>query len=145
MTHPRLALLSPVLAVAFLSGCGSSPEADLIFSLPEDVQRQAQLACHAEQGINVPEAISVLRMRSDRVSVSTLNGPDVSLAQARAINRCALARLTSGQPIDAGQTFDAPPPATPAVGDAARVAVTAGGCVPGNGPMQRGTLICPGH
>ena len=61
--------------------------------MPEAVQRQAIMACQAERGINIPEAVNVLRISQTSVAVSVVNGPGLSLTQARAINQCAQAKL----------------------------------------------------
>ena len=164
-----------MLATAVLSGCvggGASSGADQIIALPEAVQRQAHLACQAEQGVALPEALNVLRLRSGGTVVSTINGPGLSLAAARAVNQCARARLLSGQgtfgaapampygamaqPAAAGPVASYPASAQPyappleeltfePVAPMAQAHRPAGGCVAGRGVMQGGTAICVGH
>jgi len=140
-----------LVAAALLSACSGTPGADQILALPEAVQRQAHLTCQAEQGINIPEAISVLRLNDGRVIVSVINGPGLSLAQARTINQCASGKLLSGQtPFGSATepTLVRSADVTPTNQHVRQSTVaidTPAGCVRGLGKLQRGTLICPGY
>ena len=137
-----------------LGACSGTPGAEQIISQPESVQRQALMACQAEQGVNIPEALNVLRLSDGRVIVSAVNGPGLSLSQARAINQCGQARLLGTQ-IPAQQGYVEVPVAQPAQSYPSQTAASravphqpAGapfGCVESGGVLQGGSAICPGN
>ncbi|MEQ6202881.1 hypothetical protein ABMC88_07480 [Sulfitobacter sp. HNIBRBA2951] len=134
-----------MITTTVLTACGGTPGAHQILAVPESVQRQAIMACQAEQGINLPQAVQALRLDNGQVSVFAANGPGLSLGQARAINQCAQAKLLSRQsttpePIYEDQTYTK-------YGTATKEAASgvSAGCVRGQGPMQAGSLICPGY
>lgn len=150
MTVCSISPFSAILTTAvFLSACnGSTPDADHILSLPEAIQRQAHLDCQAEQGLNIPEALNVLKLNDGRVVVSVVNGPGLPLAQARTINQCARGKLLGRQT----PAYPATPAVTPRPASAPQYVkhtdFTSGapaGCVRGGGTLQSGTLICPGY
>jgi hypothetical protein len=141
------AVSAAMITTTVLTACGGTPGANQILAMPEGVQRQAIMACQAEQGINLPQAVQALRLDNGQVSVYAANGPGLSLGQARAINQCAQAKLLSGQtqsttptPIYEDQTYTK-------YGTASQKTDTGApaGCVRGQGTMQAGTLICPGY
>lgn len=150
MTKCRWTVVSGALAsAALLAACSGTPGADQILAMPESQQRQAIMACQAEQGFNIPEAVNVLRLNNGSVAVSVINGPDLSLAQARSINQCAQAKLLSGQvTVTADATYVKvadPLPVTQDVSQSDTQPTRQAGCIRGNGTMQAGTLICPGY
>ncbi len=142
-----------LMSVAFLSACTSSPGTDIILALPESVQRQAHMACQAEQGINIPEAINVLRLNDGRVLVSVVNGPGLSLSQARGINQCASAKLLNEhastlpaqEPAPTTPTPQQPAPAIQTAPETYIGLTSVPGCRPGGGILQGGTSTCPGY
>ncbi len=141
-----------VVATTFLSACSGTYGADQILAMPEDVQRQAIMSCQADQGLNIPEAVNVLRLNNGSVAVSVVNGPGLPLAQARAINQCAQAKLLSGQSYTPAPAATQPATQRPApVATFEPVYQTSvandapAGCVRGQGTMQGGSLVCPGY
>jgi hypothetical protein len=144
MTTRSLSSISVmVVAGVLLAACSETPGADKILALPEAVQRQAHLVCQAEQGVNIPEAINVLRLNDGRVVVSVVNGPGLSLSQARAINQCARTKLLS-EPASSSSTLE-PTLAIQPVREPNTAFEAVAGCVQGGGVLQGGTAICPGY
>lgn len=135
-----------LIAAGFLSACTGSPAADQILAVSETGQRQAQLACQAEQGINIPEALNIHRLNDGRVLVSTVNGPGLPLAQARTINQCARAKLLNGQTTTAHEQLPAETAyAAQTIQQPADILDGPAGCIRGGGTIQGGDLICPGY
>ena len=90
------------LGVCLIGAACGGPESYARQALPETVQRNAILECQAEAGINKPEAIQKLDLRSGASrDVFMTNTYGVTLGQARAINQCKHAkldaRIASGQ------------------------------------------------
>ncbi|WGI21314.1 hypothetical protein [Amylibacter sp. IMCC11727] len=130
-------LSAPVFISLLVTACTETPSADKIALIPEQTQIQAHAACQAEQGLVHGAAVEVLEMSNGRVIASTLNGDDVTVAQARAVNQCARAKLLGGQ--------------TGAVSTPVAVVQKAPekeglyGCKKGHGVFQGGSTICPGY
>lgn len=141
-----------LLTTTLISACSGTPGADQILSLSESTQRQAVMECQAEQGLNIPEALSVLRLNDGRVTVSMVNGSNVSLTQARAINLCARAKLINTAPAlqPVATEINAPKQqyAAPIVEHTVQASSTdyrPPNCITGGGVFQGGTSICPGY
>ena len=75
-----------------LVGC-TTPNADVILSLNENVQTEALRACHAAAGVEAPFSPQKITLDDGRVSVFVANENGLSLAEARGINRCKSDRL----------------------------------------------------
>ncbi|WP_112309125.1 hypothetical protein [Pseudogemmobacter bohemicus] len=99
-----------------VAACGG-PESYARQALPETVQRNAILECQAEAGMNKPEAIQKLDLRSGASrDVFMTNTYGVTLGQARAINQCKQAKLDAriasglgGSSLPAGEPATAIP------------------------------------
>ena len=113
------------------------------------------MSCQAEQGVNIPEAVHVLRLNDGRVVVSAANGPGLSISQARTINQCKRAKLLSEsvsissriEPTPVAQLYSEPvatfkPHTTFNIETGVSIRFA---CVRGGGVLQGGTAICPGY
>lgn len=133
------------LSLLALAACTDAPSADRIMTIPEAVQVQAHGFCQAQQGLAGGAPVEILELSNGGVIATTINGNGVTIAQARAVNQCARARMLSGN-----TTAVAPVQARPAVAAApvaAQQQTHAGvpGCVPGAGVIQGGLRMCPGY
>lgn len=139
-------LTASLFTLVAVAACTETPGADRIMAMPEQVQIQAHAACHAEQGLVNGATVEILELNNGQVIASTLNGNGVSLAQARAVNQCARAKLLGGQSNTVASVQSRP------VGEQAPIAaqqpthpVGLVGCVQGGGVIQGGVRLCPGY
>lgn len=125
-------------------GCSDTPNADQIISQTEERQLQAHFDCQYELGLDAPEAIQSLPLKDGRVVVSTVNAAGLSLAQARAVNQCAQAKLSNPATVYHTAVDVIPSPASLAAQQtAAAQKRDLPGCRKGAGVLQGGVSICP--
>ena len=139
ITRLPLGLSAVLLTSVVLSACSETPGADQISAISEQTQINAHAACKAEQGSRSGAAIEILELGNGRVVASTLNGNGVTLAQARAVNQCAQAKL-----LGARSTAVVPVQSRP-IADQGSKRIGQAGCLQGGGVLQGGLRLCPGY
>lgn len=142
-TRLPFGLSAVLLSSIALTACTATPGADQILAMSEQTQVQAHAACQAEQGLRGGAAIEILELGNGRVAATTLNGNGVSLAQARAVNQCARAKLLGGQTTAVAPVQTQSVVAVPQQHQSHRVAQP--GCIVGGGVLQGGLRMCPGY
>lgn len=140
ITRFSLGLSASVFVSLLVTACTETPGSDRIMAIPEQTQIQAHAACQGEQGLTNGAAVEVLELGNGRVVASTLNGNGVTLAQARAVNQCARAKLLGGQTGEPVAVRTRPVFSESAVADDG-----ISGCKRGHGVFQGGSSICPGY
>lgn len=145
----RAAALISALALALGAGCTETERADVIIAMPVEVQLAAHRACHEQLRIAAPFQPNVLRLRGGGAVVSAVNASGMTLAEARAVNQCARARLLSGtgqQAVvvnpDPRLVAVDPSPGLARVGTGATILRIAPGCPPGASVLYGGTRYC---
>lgn len=133
---------APHLSLLAVAACTETSGADQISSIPEDVQVRAHATCQAQQGLTTCATLQIVELGNGKVIASTLIGNGVSLAQARAINQCAQAKLLGGRTTAAAPVQSRPVVAAQPVQKTHDGQV---GCVQGRGVLQGGLKLCPGH